>query len=153
VYVAPPPVVERVYVQPPVVQERVIIEQPRTSSYDSAASTTSTARLPAPPARAETGSPVVIRNTNGRGLNVAFLLDDRNEELRDGQTRTFAGSSHVVEFDRGGTLGTARYELTGGLYGFVVGENGWELVRDSSAPRTAERPTLKANELPSILKR
>jgi hypothetical protein len=54
----------------------------------------------------------------------------------------------VIEFDRGGDLGTARYELTGGLYTFLVGDNGWELLRDSNATRTADRPAVKKNELP-----
>ena len=78
-----------------------------------------------------------------RAAPVAFLIDDKSEELRDGQARSFSGSSHVIEFDRGGELGTARYELTGGLYQFSVGDNGWELVKDSNASRTADRPAVR----------
>jgi hypothetical protein len=159
VYVAPPPVIqERVYVTPPAVQERVIIQQqqPVTSSgvpSNNVASTTP--RLPAPPTRsAAFGSPVVIRNSSGKGVPVAFLVDDRSEELGDGQSRTFSGSSHVVEFDRGGDLGTARYELTAGVYAFAVTDSGWELVREtnSSPTRTADRPALRKNELPIEVK-
>ena len=95
------------------------------------------------------GQPVVIRNTNGKGAPVAYLVDEKSEELRDGQTRTYSGASHVVEYDRGGDLGTARYELTGGLYAFMVGDNGWELVRDSNSTRTADRPALRRNDLPT----
>jgi hypothetical protein len=149
VYVAPPPPVVQ-YVQPPVVQQPVIIQQ-QVPAYSATASSPNVAsnRLPSPPTRAAaTGSPVVIRNTSGKGVPVAFLVDDKSEELRDGQTRSYSGSSHVVEFDRGGDLGTARYELTGGLYTFAVGDNGWELMRDSNTARTADRPAVRRNELP-----
>jgi hypothetical protein len=148
VYVAPPPVVH--YVQPPVVQQPVVIQQaaPLSSTVTPPANVASN-RLPAPPTRAaSTGSPVVIRNATGKGVAVAFLVDEQSQELRDGQTRSFAGASHVIEFDRGGDLGTARYELTSGLYSFVVGDNGWELMRETNTPRTADRPAIKRNELP-----
>jgi hypothetical protein len=157
VYVPPPPVVQ--YVQPAVVQQPVIIQQPPpVTSYGAAASApapnVAANQLPSPPTRAaSTGSPVVIRNASNKGVPVAFLVDDKNEELRDGQTRTYSGSSHIVEFDRGGNLGTARYELTSGLYSFVVGENGWQLLRDSAATRTAGRPAVKRNELPFAVER
>jgi hypothetical protein len=160
VYVAPPVVQERIYVQPPVVQERVIIQQQQqplaSNTYDSSANTASAPRLPAPPTRtAAVGAPVIVRNTTGKGVPVAFLVDDRSEELRDGQTRTFSGSSHVIEFDRGGDLGTARYELTSGMYGFTITDRGWELVRETNttpSARTADRPALRKNELPQDLK-
>ena len=63
------------------------------------------------------------------------------------------GASHVIEFDRGGDLGVARYELTSGLYTFVVGDNGWELLRDSNNARTADRPAVRRNELPIEVQR
>jgi len=148
VYVAPPIVQERIYVQPPVVQQPVIIQQQPLSSTI-VPSNVAANSLPAPPTRtASTGSPVVIRNTNGKGAPVAFLLDDASQELRDGQARSYSGSSHVIEFDRGGDLGTARYELASGVYAFSVTDRGWELVRDSNSARTADRPALKRNELP-----
>jgi hypothetical protein len=161
VYIAPAPVIqERIYVQPPVVQERVIIQQqatPVTTTIQNppANVAASSPRLPSPPTRqAVASSPVVIRNTAGRGASVSFLLDDRSEELRDGQSRAFTGSTHVIEFDRGGDLGTARYELTTGVYAFTVTEQGWELVRDAHEPptRTADRPAVKRNELPAAPK-
>jgi hypothetical protein len=155
VYVAPPPVVQ--YVQPPVVQQPIIVQPPPAASYGATtapANNVASNRLPSPPTRAAaTGSPVVIRNTAGKGVPVAFLVDDKTEELRDGQTRTYTGSSHVIEFDRGGDLGVARYELTSGLYTFVVGDNGWELLRDSSNARTADRPAVRRNELPIEVQR
>jgi hypothetical protein len=151
-YYAPPPVV---YAPPPVIQQPVIIQQqapaPPATSYGAAAPSSNVAnnRLPSPPTRtAATGSQVVIRNAGSKGVPVAFLIDEKSEELRDGQTRSYSGSSHVVEFDRGGDLGTARYELSGGLYSFTVGDNGWELVRDSNVSRTADRPALRRNDLP-----
>lgn len=153
VYVAPAPVIqERIYVQPPVVQQPVIIQQPAASYSSAPANVTSAPSLPSPPTRtASSGQPVVIRNTNGKNVPVAFLVDDRSEELRDGQARSFSGSSHIIEFDRGGDLGTARYELTSGVYAFTVTDRGWELVREtSSGARTADRPALKKNDLPEV---
>jgi hypothetical protein len=152
VYVAPPPVVQYVP-SPPVIQQPVIIQQQQPYSATTApASNVAANHLPSPPTRAvANGSPVVIRNTSGKGVPVAYLVDEKSEELRDGQTRTYSGSSHIVEFDRGGDLGTARYELTSGLYTFAIGDNGWELVKDSSSTttRTADRPpALRRNELP-----
>ncbi len=146
VYVAPQPV----YVQPPIIQQPVIIQQaPPAAAYSTNAASVTPNSLPAPPVRTvASSSPVVIRNNNGKGAAVAFLLNDKAEELRDGQARSFTGSGQVIEFDRGGELGTARYELSGGLYQFTVSENGWDLVKDTVAPRTADRPALRKNELP-----
>jgi hypothetical protein len=92
---------------------------------------------------------VVVRNAAGKGAQVAFLVDNKDEELSDGQTRTFSGNGNrVIEFDRGGDRGTARYELTGGVYSFVVTNNGWDLVKETGVPQTAKRPVLRRNELP-----
>lgn len=154
VYVQPPPVIqERVYVQPQVVQERIIVQPqavaPAPITY--APSTLSRANsLPAPPNRDTVDSPVVVRNAAGKNAPVAFLVDSKDEELGEGQTRTFSGSGNrVIEFDRGGDRGTARYELSGGVYSFVVTGNGWDLVKETGVPQTAKRSVLRRNELPA----
>lgn len=148
VYVEPAPVIrERIYVQPPVVQERVIVPTP-APSYPASNSFSSNS-LPTPPNRNMVDKPVVIRNGANKGATVAFIVDNRDEELSDGQSRTFSGSgNHTIEFDRGGDRGVARYELTGGVYSFVVTSNGWDLVRDTDTTRTAKQSIPRKNEIP-----
>ena len=53
-----------------------------------------------------------------------YKMDPKYEQALTG------GSSWLVEFDRGGGNGTARYELTtDGYYEFTVTPKGWELYR------------------------
>ena len=42
-----------------------------------------------------------------------------------------AGQSWLVEFDRGGSQGMARYQLEDGAYEFTPTPNGWELYKQS----------------------
>jgi hypothetical protein len=42
--------------------------------------------------------------------------------------------SWIVEFDRGGSFGTARYTVTQGAYKFIATDRGWDLVQDDAAP-------------------
>jgi hypothetical protein len=148
VYVEPPIVRERVYVQPTVVQERVILPTPtRSNSVDAGYSSNT---LPPPPNRESVDKPIVIRNGSNKGVPVAFVVDNQDEELNDGQTRTFSTTGNrTVEFDRGGNRGVARYELSGGVYSFVVTNNGWDLVRDTETTRTAKQPIPRKNSLPN----
>jgi hypothetical protein len=152
VYVEPPVVQERIYVQPAVVQERVVVQQ-AAPSYETRYSAP-VARNAAPVNVNVATAPVVIRNASGKGYDVSFVLNETNAELADGQTRSFnAQGKHIVEFDRGGDRGTAHYELEGGLYSFVITNNGWDLVKDTSTPtQTAKRPLLRRNELPDDVK-
>ena len=154
VYVEPAPVIrERVYVQPSVIQERVIVQPPAPAYTPSYTSPPQVSQFPAPPNRDTVDAPVIIRNSAGKNVPVAFLVDSKDEELTEGQARTFSGSGkRVIEFDRGGDRGTARYELTGGLYSFTVTSNGWDLVRETGVPQTAKRPVLRRNEIPGEIK-
>jgi hypothetical protein len=148
VYVEPPIVRERVYVQPTVVQERVMLPpQTRSPEVDAGYSSRT---LPPPPNREAMDKPIVIRNGSNKGVPVAFVVDNHDEELNDGQAHTISSSGkHTIEFDRGGDRGVARYELTSGLYSFVVTNNGWDLVRDTSETmRTAKQPIPRKNSIP-----
>jgi hypothetical protein len=136
VYVAPPPVIQREirYVQP---VERVVetrVEAPRVKT--TAASTAS--------------SNLQIWNACGRRVPVGFLADGQSISLSDGQSHTFYGAGErTIEFDRGGDYGTARVELTGGQYEFVVTSRGWDLVqREGAAGNVAQKATAPRNALP-----
>jgi hypothetical protein len=134
-----------VYVQPaPVVRERVYIErEPRP--YDARSYQTTS---PAPAA----DTLITVQNAAGKSVAVTFLMDAQDVSLRDGETRTFTGrSTRVVEFDRGGDYGSARYDLTPGDYEFIVTARGWDLQRKTSAAAsTAAKPSVRKNALPTI---
>ena len=44
------------------------------------------------------------------------------------------GRPSIIEFHRGGSFGTARYELAHGVHKFVRTDHGWELVRVDHKP-------------------
>lgn len=90
-----------------------------------------------------------IWNSGGQKIPVAFLVDSNEIELADGQSHSLHGDKQrVVEFDRGGTFGTARYALTGGQYEFVITSRGWDLVRKQSVASISLKPIVKKNALP-----
>lgn len=140
---APPPVRERViYVQP----ARTEVWETRVGSVPSASSVPSLSSAPS----ATGDTRLTIRNSAGHKTPVNFLIDRREASLSDGETRTWSGPSRrSVQFDRGGTFGTAEYDLAAGDYEFVVTAAGWDLVKkDSEAARTASVTTPRKNTLP-----
>lgn len=100
---------------------------------------------------------ITVQNASGKSVAVTFLMDSQDVALRDGEVRSFSGrTSRVVEFDRGGDFGAARYDLTAGDYEFVVTSNGWDLQRraaSSAATSTAAKPSVRKNALPSTMVR
>jgi len=54
----------------------------------------------------------------------------------------------VIEFDRGGAAGWARYGLTCGTYKFIPASGCWTLVQETVASVVAE-PTTAANPVPA----
>lgn len=127
---------------PPVIRERVYVErEPRV--YESRSYQTTV------PPVADTL--ITIQNAAGRSVPVAFVVDTQDVSLRDGEVRTFTGpSSRVIEFDRGGDFGSARYDLTAGDYEFVITARGWDLQRRTAttAASTAAKPSVRKNALP-----
>jgi hypothetical protein len=95
---------------------------------------------------------ITVQNASARNVAVTFLMDTQDVALRDGEVRSFTGrTSRVVEFDRGGDFGSARYDLSPGDYEFVITARGWDLQRRaaSSATGTAGKPSIRKNALPS----
>ena len=146
IYAAPPPVQERViYVQPPPAAPQPPAYSPYspTSARGGAADT-----APTLTGRAANDDRIVIRNTAGAQLPVAFVVDGQDVELADGATRTFVGrTQRTIQYDRGGRFGSTQQELTGGQYEFRVTASGWDLVRRPDAA-SSSRTAIRANALP-----
>jgi hypothetical protein len=123
-YWVPPP--RTVYVVPaaPVVQQPVVQQVQAAPPARTA---------PALPKNSVATGRVTIKNAAAQDVGVAFLIDGDQAELADGETQSFTGAgSRIVEFDRGGDFGSTRMALTPGHYEFVVGEKGWQLVRNAA---------------------
>jgi hypothetical protein len=131
-----------VYVQPaPVVRERVtyVERAPAVTRVE--------------PPLADTL--ITVQNASGKNVAVTFLMDTQDVALRDGEVKSFTGrGTRVVEFDRGGDFGAARYDLSPGDYEFVITATGWDLQRRAAAAAaaasTAAKPSVRKNALPTI---
>jgi hypothetical protein len=143
VYLYPPPRPRVTYVQP--VQPYQARVEP-TIPY--AASSTPAAGLSQPPA----SQTLQIWNSAAQRSSVAFLANSQNMTLADGQSHTFyGGGTRTIEFDRGGSYGTARYELASGQHEFVLTSRGWDLVPKSDRPAPiALQPIVPKNSLPAV---
>jgi hypothetical protein len=144
-----------VYAPTPVVQERVVYVEPRVSAAPPVVTPPIAAR-PAPKASLNalpvdttvTDDRIVVRNSSGANLAVAFLVDGQDVELVDGSTRTFIGKARrTITYDRGGRFGGTQQELAAGHYEFRVTASGWDLVRKPDLP-TAGRTAVRSNSLP-----
>jgi hypothetical protein len=143
-----------VYAPAPVIQERVVYVEPRVSALPAppppiATRPASSAGVNALPADTSiTDDRVVIRNTSGANLPVAFLVDGQDVELSDGSTRTFIGKPRrTITYDRGGRFGSTQQELAAGHYEFRITASGWDLVRKPD-PVAGSRTAVKSNSLP-----
>jgi hypothetical protein len=96
-----------------------------------------------------TGPGVTIRNPAESGAQLSYTIDSRHGyEIATGQTQHLATKpSYLVEFDRGGSFGRARYTISEGLYDFTPTDHGWELYRQPDVAAEAER--VKTNPLPT----
>jgi hypothetical protein len=94
------------------------------------------------------GPGVTIRNPAETGVQLSYTIDTREGyDIATGQSQQLtAKGSYLIEFDRGGDFGRARYTITEGLYDFAPTDHGWELYRQPDAAAAAER--IKANPPP-----
>lgn len=143
-----------IYAPPPVVQERVIYVQPQQPAWTPQPASVSAAPAApvvanAVPSSSTEDDRIVIRNTAGARLPVAFLVDGQDVELSDGQTRTFTGRARrTVAYDRGGRFGSTEQQLTAGQYEFRITASGWDLVKKPDLT-PAGRTAVRTNSLPS----
>ncbi|QGJ70424.1 Hypothetical protein PBC10988_21210 [Planctomycetales bacterium 10988] len=71
---------------------------------------------------------VMVVNPEHTQTAVNFMVAGRTYRLDPGQTQTINSNSYsLVEFDRGGNYGHARYQLNKGVYIFVPTQSGWDL--------------------------
>lgn len=158
----PPPPPRVTYIQPErtIVVPQTTVVAPAAIPTSSVASTIpSTSLASTPSVRANSlpayrGPGITIQNQNSAGLAVVCVLDGQTEiQLRPGETRPLKEkANYVVEFDRGASFGTARYDLSEGTYQFVVTDRGWDLQRDSANWQTATNPEVKKNPLPATIR-
>lgn len=128
-YYAPPPVVVNRYYQTPAVQ----YVQPT-------------------PAGEYAGPGVAIRNPADPNVTISYTIDSQREfEIAPGETQRLTDKGkYVVEFDRGGQFGSAKYSIREGVYQFTPTSRGWELFRqEGESPIVEPKPELKTNPLPT----
>ena len=72
---------------------------------------------------------LVIRNPKESAATIYYLVDGDVHSLKPGDSEQITSpGTHVVMFDRGGNFGTAKLELTEGVYTFAVTPEGWSLT-------------------------
>lgn len=95
--------------------------------------------IPAPP-KFDGGS-IVLANPVTNDKPIDYSLNGNRFTIRPGQSQTFSHDRHwVVEFDRGGGLGTAQYGLKAVAYKFKPTIRGWELFESTASTQ----PPIKA---------
>jgi len=73
---------------------------------------------------AKTGKP-----STDAALLIRYLVDGKPYRMPAGYQQKLAQAGRIVEFDRGGSFGRARYRLDEGTYFFAVTKKGWDLFR------------------------
>lgn len=73
---------------------------------------------------------ILISNPNENSGAIKYVLASAYPiELKTGYWQHLPGDkSMLIEFDRGGQYGKARYTLSPGIFDFKVGDKGWEMV-------------------------
>jgi len=124
VYSLPPPIT---IVPPP----RVYVSYPPTVYYSP---------LPANPAPAVMVNPVVytapvsrgiaVVNPATSGVTLSFRVDGTAFQLAPGARQELAHSQpRMIEFDRGGAFGSAKYQLIEGIFTFQATDKGWDVYK------------------------
>lgn len=73
---------------------------------------------------------ILIGNPHDNVGSIKYVLASVHPyELKSGFVQHLPGDqSWLIEFDRGGSYGKARYTLSEGIFDFKVGDKGWEMV-------------------------
>lgn len=75
------------------------------------------------------GQTVVLGN--GGNVPMNYNVNQSPFEMKPEYTQNLGAGEWLVEFDRGGSFGLARYTLTEGYYEFTATEKGWDLFKQS----------------------
>jgi hypothetical protein len=79
----------------------------------------------------------VIVLANPQDDPVSYTLNGARYDMSPRYSQKLTSKpSWLLEFDRGGSFGTARYTLTQGTYKFVATERGWDVVKDAGNAAT-----------------
>lgn len=84
---------------------------------------------PVPNSEGDVYSGVVLGNGGGDPMN--YNVNQTPFEMKPQFTQNLGAGSWLVEFDRGGAHGLARYTLTEGYYEFTPTEKGWDLFKQA----------------------
>lgn len=75
-------------------------------------------------------SGVLLVNAKDSGGNVRYGLNGNNYIMEPGMSQRLPVGRWVVEYDRGGSFGSATYELTDGTYYFTpTSDKGWQVYK------------------------
>jgi hypothetical protein len=71
---------------------------------------------------------VILNNPKSSRGKVNYTLDGKAFSMEPGFTHELPGGrTYLLEFDKGGTFGKARYSLAEGTFDFGVGPQGWDV--------------------------
>lgn len=125
--------------------------QPQTQYYDYAPATqTYLPEVAVPPPY--TGPGIVINFPAGDANSIKYRLDEKwDYEMKTGEKQKLPEKgTRVIEFDRGGDFGTAKYTLSEGTYEFHLTEKGWDVWKVNAAtPVTDSAAPVEANKVPT----
>ena len=102
-----------------------------------------------PPGNSLPGNPlpspawkITIMNPEANQSSVRFVMGGETAELKPGYfVSVEVTQKTLIEFDRGGSFGSARYSLKDGMYRFDVDSSkGWELFKVKQDTATASNP-------------
>lgn len=132
-----PVVVVGVPTEPILVPAPVMVE-PEPTVVEAAVPAADTVANPQPPA-----SRLVLANPATTASPISYQLDSSPFTMDAGASQELTGKpSWLIEFERGGENGRARYTLTDGAYHFAMTERGWELYADTAPATPTEPPVL-----------
>ena len=94
-----------------------------STSYPSNVLPSTSAYPPAAPAQAG-----LLGLLNETGFPINYVLGGSSYSLSTGNAHKYQlAQAAIIEFDRGGSFGLARYTLSPGQYAFSVSDKGWDL--------------------------
>ncbi len=78
----------------------------------------------------QTRAGVLLVNPHDSGGNVRYSLNGNNYIMEPAMSQRLPDGKWTVEYDRGGKLGPASYELTEGTYYFTpTADRGWQVYK------------------------
>ena len=93
------------------------------------------------PGTSFSGNPIRILNPASSRATLSYTLNGVVYRIQPGESQDLREDrAWVIEFNRGGNFGLARYGLETGLYSFSVTDHGWELYRGPLEQTSAVAP-------------